>query len=305
MPGEPRNVTAHTRAKTKNRDKKMLKPGTMTVTAASLANLDAFRSLPETSRVKIAALCRGRCLPPKRSIIEKNEEARSVYFVLSGKVTITLSPDAGGEVNFRELCAGQMFGELAAIDGEGRSANVITSEASAIISLSPTHFLAVLDQYPEVSSYVMCRLAKLVRLLSERVVEMSTLGVNNRIHAELLRLARALDPHSNCVTIQHMPTRKEFAARISCNEEAVSREYSALARLGILDKEMQGRSRRVLDVGRLEEMVKRVAMERANAIGTTSPRQATQPHVERLESSRSSATARIVRVSARSTGNRA
>lgn len=84
---------------------------------------------------------------------------------------------------------------------------------------------ALVNAAIRLASYVLRRLAKLVRLLSERVVEMSTLGVNNRIHAELLRLARAVDPESNCVTIQRMPTRKEFAARISCNEEAVSREW--------------------------------------------------------------------------------
>lgn len=224
-PVRPRILVRTRNQKIQNEGKDMDKPGTITVTASSLANLDAFRSLPESSREKIASLCRGRRLPAKHPVIEKHEEARSVFFVLSGRVKITFFSAAGEEVNFRELGAGQMFGELAVLDGEGRSAEVIASESSAIISLSAVNFLAVLGQYPEVSSYVLRRLAKLVRLLSERVVEMSTLGVNNRIHAELLRLARAVDPESNCVTIQRMPTRKEFAARISCNEEAVSREW--------------------------------------------------------------------------------
>ena len=261
----------------------MVKPGNIMVTAASLAHVDAFRSLPEQSREKIATMCRGRYLQAKRPIIEPHEEALCVYFVQSGKVTITLSPDAGGEVNFRELCAGQMFGELAILDGEGRSAQATTSESCAIISLSAANFFSVLSQYPEVSSYVMRRLAKLVRLLSERVVEMSTLGVNNRIHAELLRLARAADPDSNCVTIQSMPTRKDFAARISCNPEAVSREFTELVKLGILDKKMEGRSRRVIDVGRLEEMVKRVATVHVESEATNGLQRVTGPLVKRLE----------------------
>ena len=275
----------------------MDKPGTITVTASSLANLDAFRSLPESSREKIASLCRGRRLPAKHPVIEKNEEARSVFFVLSGRVKITFFSGAGEEVNFRELGAGQMFGELAVLDGEGRSAEVIASESSAIISLSAVNFLAVLGQYPEVSSYVLRRLAKLVRLLSERVVEMSTLGVNNRIHAELLRLARAVDPQSNCVTIQRMPTRKEFAARISCNEEAVSREYTELARLGILEK-ITARTRRVLDVRLLEEMVAQVATDRTGPDSAETSPQAAQPLGQPLGSERSRATMRVVPVQA-------
>jgi CRP/FNR family transcriptional regulator, cyclic AMP receptor protein len=280
--------------KTKNRDKIMVKPGNITVTAASLANIDAFRALPESSREKIAALCRGRSIQAKRLIIEKNEQANSVYFVLSGKVTITLFPDAGGEVNFRELGPGQMFGELGVLDGEGRSAEAISSETCAIISLSAANFFAVLAQYPEFSSYVTRRLAKLVRLLSERVVEMSTLGVNNRIHAELLRLARAVDPVSNAVTIERMPTRKDFAARISCNPEAVSREYTVLVRTGILDDKMKGRARRVLDVGRLEEMVKRVTTDPVEFNTEENLRHTTQPLVKHLHRETAPSKIRVV-----------
>ena len=271
----------------------MVKLGNITVTAASLANIDAFRALPESSREKIAALCRGRNIEANHGIIKKSGEASNVYFVLSGKVTITLFPDAGGEVNFRELCPGQMFGELGVLDGEGRSAEAITSEACAIISLSAANFFAVLAQYPEVSSYVTRRLAKLVRLLSERVVEMSTLGVNNRIHAELLRLARSVDPKSNCVTIQCMPTRKDFAARISCNPEAVSREYTVLTEMGILEK-IGSKTRRVLDVRRLEQMVERVTTDLGDSDNLANSRQPAQPFVHHLDSRRPRTHTRIV-----------
>ena len=147
-----------------------------------------------------------------------------------------------------------MFGELSALDGNRRSAEVIARSPTLLVSLSASSFLSVLQQYPSVSNYVLNRLAKLIRLLSDRVVEMSTLGVNNRIHAELLRLARTVDPGGASVVIEKMPTRDEFAARISTHREAVSREIGALVKPGLV-KKIQKRGLHILDVPRLERMV--------------------------------------------------
>jgi CRP-like cAMP-binding protein len=56
--------------------------------------------------------------------------------------------------------------------------------------MSPAAFRRLLAQEPILAERVMRHLAGLVRRLSERVIDLSTLGVQNRIHAEILRLAR-------------------------------------------------------------------------------------------------------------------
>ena len=101
-------------------------------------------------------------------------------------------------------------------------------------------------------------LAHLVRLLSERVVEMTTLGVVNRIHAELLRLARANDPAAKNVTATIEFNRDEIARCISTHREAVSREITAMVKGGLVQR--VGRSSLlVTDVKRLEAMVEEVS----------------------------------------------
>ena len=100
----------------------------------------------------------------------------------------------------------------------------------------------------------MCRV---VRRLDERVFEFSTLGVNNRIHAELLRLARrAADNGQVSVEIEHAPTHAEIANRVSTHREAVTREIKRLEKLGVIE---WGRSRHcILDIPKLDEMVREV-----------------------------------------------
>ncbi|MBK8961369.1 MAG: Crp/Fnr family transcriptional regulator [Proteobacteria bacterium] len=235
----------------------MVKTRNITVTAQSLAALDAFASLPEASREKIARLCHGRRYAADEHIIPQRDDGHGVYFVMSGVVKITYFAARGRQVAFRDTGPGEMFGELSALDGDLRSAEVIARSPSFLVSLTAGNFLTVLHEYPSVSNYVLRRLAKLVRLLSDRVVEMSTLGVNNRIHAELLRLARAAGSGAGVVTIERMPTHLEFASRISCNREAVCNELNRLTKIGLL-KKLQRRGMQIVDVPRLELMVAEV-----------------------------------------------
>ena len=129
------------------------------------------------------------------------------------------------------------FGELAAIDGEPRSAHVVSLSQSTLARLNAKDFWHILMKYPSVAKNTYQYLSGLVRLLSERVIELTTLGVNSRIHAELLRLALTGEKLSSSVRkIKNAPTHSEIANRVSTNRETVSREMSALTSQGIIKK---------------------------------------------------------------------
>ena len=93
-----------------------------------------------------------------------------------------------------------------------------------------------------------------VRRLSERVLEFSTLVVQNRIHAELLRLAADAGHENGQALLSPAPSLSDIANRISTHREAVSRELSRLASIGLLRRE--GGDLRVPDLARLEKLVR-------------------------------------------------
>ena len=231
------------------------------ITAQSLATLEAFSGLPETARERIAALLHGRQYETKKTIVRAQDCDQSVYFVLSGTVRISYHAGRGRQVSFREMHAGEMFGELSALDGGLRSVEVIAQGPALVASMSDTSFRAVLSDHPAVAHYVLGRLVNLVRRLTDRVVEQATLGVNNRIHAELLRLARETGQDGNCITIKALPTHDEIAARINTHREAVSHEFTRLRKAGIIRNEKR-KTLTILDVERLEQMVKDVNREK-------------------------------------------
>jgi len=149
--------------------------------------------------------------------------------------------------------AGEMFGHLSAIDGRPRSANGITLEERVMLNMPSAAFQDLLRRHAEVAFAALCGLTELVRHLSDRVVEFSTLGVNNRIHAELLRLAREYPRNGERVEITRPPTHADIANRVSTRREAVTKELSRLSDAGLIER--RGKALVVCDLGRRERMI--------------------------------------------------
>jgi len=204
----------------------------------------------------LARQCVWRNYEAGRRIISRNAADRDVYLLVSGRVRITTYSQGGRQVTFRDIAAGDVFGEVAALDERPRSADVIALDTTLLASMAPRVFRKLLVGEPVLGERVMKRLAGLVRSLSERVVDLSTLGVQNRIHAEILRLARQAGVERNRARLEPGPKHADIASQVSTYREQVTRELSALARAGILEKD--GAALVVRDVARLEKMVEDV-----------------------------------------------
>jgi CRP-like cAMP-binding protein len=224
------------------------------VAAETLCGIDIFSGLDTESREGISKLCTGRHYQPEQPILSQSDGDRDVFFIVSGTVKIAVYSNSGKEVIFRDLGAGRMFGELAAIDNKRRSAYVHAIEETALIVLSQDDFFAVLVEYPNVGIRTMQYLAGLVRSLSDRVFEYDALSVNSRVHTELLRLAHDNLVGANRAEISPAPTHGAFAAHIGTHREAVTREFSKMRKMGLVER--RGRKLIINDVSVIERLVK-------------------------------------------------
>lgn len=220
----------------------------------SLAGIRLFRELTAEDRESISRFCQGRRVDSGHELVHDGDETDDVYFIVSGKVRATIFAVSGKEVAFRDLGPGESVGDLSAIDGERRSATVVALEESTVLTMSATAFWQILDGHPSVARIMLKELTAVIRALSDRVVEYSTLGVKNRIHAELLRLAEPRDPSEG--VIHPAPTHAEIASRISTHREAVTRELRHLVTQGVLARESGGMI--VKDLPLLRQMVEDV-----------------------------------------------
>ena len=225
----------------------------------SLRQMNVFRDLPRESLAKVELQCSWQTFPARSQIIHYRDTSNDVYFIDRGMVRAELHSVHGKAVTFRDLGAGDMFGELAAIDGQRRSATIQALSNSLIAQLPARHLWDLLESEPAVMRAVLLHLNRLVRSLSTRVYEFSALAVQNRIHAELLRIARDGAVSGPEVTIARMPTHAEIASRISTHREAVARELSRLAKLGVITRKGAGST--IPDLDRLARMVAEATAE--------------------------------------------
>jgi CRP-like cAMP-binding protein len=234
----------------------MAKPEPTPRSSLALRQIALFEGLSDQRLDLLAQQCLWHSVEAGKPLLLRAEQQGDLFLLVSGRVRVTTYSANGRQVTFRDSEAGEHFGDIAAIDGGPRSADVVTLEPSVVASLDRAAFMALLHDEPLVAQRVMLRLVSLVRQLSERVIDLSTLGVQNRLHAELLRLARTAGIDGNQARLDPAPKHAALASQISTNREQVTRELNVLVRNGVLRKD--DKALLVADVARLELMVSQV-----------------------------------------------
>jgi CRP-like cAMP-binding protein len=207
------------------------------MTTGSLDGIEIFRDLAPAARQILAARCAWREYGPKQVIVGHEEPSRTVFFLVGGRVRVSVYSSAGKKVTYRDIESGEMFGEFAAIDGEPRSASVEATQPSLVASMSADLFWETLRMHPEVAAAVLRRLTRQVRSLSRRLYEFSTLNAKHRLYLELLRLCSGAIGANGTAVVKDAPTHEDLATRIGSQRETVSREMADLAAAGILEQD--------------------------------------------------------------------
>lgn len=227
--------------------------------AQSLEKIEIFANLPAEALLRIKKRCNWCRYEPGEPIVDYLDRSEDVFFITAGKARASIYSLAGKVVTFTDFGPGDMFGEFAAIDRGGRSATIEAQTTCHVASMSGASFRELLQSEPAVMMALLRRFTGKIRSLTNRVYEFSALAVSNRIHAELLRLAKLAPQDGARARIAVAPTHSEIASRISTHREAVTRELNRLVRLGIIER--QGTALEVKDIDRLAAMVSEVTGE--------------------------------------------
>jgi CRP-like cAMP-binding protein len=125
-----------------------------------LHQVPAFSTLTTEALAAIAALMHRRHFVPQATIVREGSSDGAAFFILSGKVAVRRrDPDTGVDFVLAELADGQMFGEMALLTGQARTASVIALEATTCAVLEAADFEQVLSSHPDVTIAIMRVLA--------------------------------------------------------------------------------------------------------------------------------------------------
>jgi len=227
--------------------------------AGNLAGITLLCDLPPDELERAAKNSRWRNYGAQEQIIDRQSEATDVFFVVDGRARVVNYSISGREITLDDIDAGGVFGELAAIDGQPRSASVMALTPCSVAIMPQDRFLELVEANSSVALKVMRGLASIIRNSTERIMDLSTLAANNRVQADLLRQALNNLDGENRAVISPIPVHADIASRVSTTRETVARVMNDLARQGIVERQKDALV--VQDVEQLQDMVEEVRGE--------------------------------------------
>jgi len=191
-----------------------------------LDHVSLFEGLEPNALVALAQQLVSRKLPKNTIVISEGDATDALYVVVNGRVKVFVSNDEGREITLCTQGPGEYFGELALLDGDGRSASVMTIEPCQFAVIERRAFLECLAAHPSMATPLIRNLSRRIRRLTNLARNLALLDVYGRIVRTLLDLAK--DENGRRV-IDEKLTHQEIANRVGASREMVSRIMKDLA----------------------------------------------------------------------------
>ncbi len=202
----------------------------------SLSKVSFFKSASDAEFERFDRRCTWKKYDDGAVIVDFDDVSSDVYFILSGEVRIVVRTQSGKEIIFADMKSNEYFGELAAIDGAKRSANVTALTRCEMCIVPAAVFKDLVFHSPTICDKLLNLLVNRVRELNARLTEHSVFDLKHRLYSELLRLAQPRPGGLPGKAVTPPPFHHVLAARIGCRREQVTRELSTLTEQGMIEK---------------------------------------------------------------------
>jgi len=172
------------------------------------------------------------------TLMTPGEQENNVFFLLQGKVRLTLLTSEGDITSYREILPYDYFGWLSAIDDGERLTSAIALQSCKVLKLKAEEFRHIILSDPIIYDNFLRRVGGVLRNYTKRIQELSVLSAHQRIIQELVRQFKELNEPIN------LPSHEDFATWTGTARETVTRTLKILERNGYIQKD--GTSYRLL-----------------------------------------------------------
>lgn len=197
---------------------------------------DGLGPLPPEALRALAASAVTRRFPRNAVLINEGEQGDSLFIVLSGRLKVYASNEAGKEIVIDFHGPGECVGEMS-LDGAPRSASVVTTEATTCAIVGREYFREFVREHPDFAMYLIGKLIQRARRATENVKSLALSDVYGRLLRLLDHLADDVD---GAKVVSEKLTQKEIADRIGASRDMISRLMKDLVAGGYLALEDRG-----------------------------------------------------------------
>jgi len=208
------------------------------VEAGSVALLGhncAFGRLPGSEVALIAAASRMRTFRKGEVVFHRGDPADVLHVVCHGTLKVVLTSTYGRDVVLAILGPGDLFGELALLDDQPRSATVIALEEVETAALGRVEFWSLLRRSPAAAEGLLAALARTIRRNTETVSDLICGDVYARLAKALLELARTHGrPALGGVMLMAPLTQNDLSNMVGATRSSVNKALGVFEDLGLL-----------------------------------------------------------------------
>jgi len=177
--------------------------------------MELFHDLSPAALEEVMAAARLRRMAKQTRIFNQGDPAERAYALIDGSVRISQAGSDGAEVVIRFIGPGEMFGAVALFTNRQYPADATTLSNSLKISWSETDLLALLRRHPQIALNVIRIIGKRLKEAQERIRELATQRVEQRVAHAVLRLAQQAGHGTVDGTTIEFPLRRKDVADIS------------------------------------------------------------------------------------------
>jgi len=189
-----------------------------------------FRDLGSEALDQLCRYAKHTSLKRGATICSKGDPGNFLFIVISGTVKISVSSPDGRNAILNLINAGDLFGEVAVLDGQARTADAIANTNCEIFVLDRRDFLPFVRGQPELAMRLIELLCTRLRWTSDQVEQVILQDLPGRLASALLGLTekRKLEPQSQTIAI----TQQEISEMVGMTRESINKQLRAWALRG-------------------------------------------------------------------------
>jgi CRP-like cAMP-binding protein len=200
-----------------------------------IRNSVIFGGLDGDSLRALVQLSRTRRLRKGTMLFQQGDEGDALYGVVDGLIRICIAGESGKELTLGLMEPGDIFGEIALLDGLPRSADAYAAEDATLLVIDRAQFVPMLERGGKIARHVIELLCERLRENTERLGEHAFLNLQARLARKLLALSIAHGRRDGQgVTIDVKLSQTELAQMLGVTREAVNKQLQTWTKQGLL-----------------------------------------------------------------------
>ena len=189
-----------------------------------------FRDLPPPIIERIGSYMKIRKIPRGTTIFTKGDPGTGLIGVLSGSVKISVASADGRDIVFNIIQPGEIFGEIALLDGHPRTADATAMSDCELMVIERRDFIQFLRSQPDMTLKFIEILCARLRRTSEQVQDLTFLNLPTRLAKTLLQLTSQTE--GSAPRRKVAITQREISQIIGRSRESTNKQLRVWAKRG-------------------------------------------------------------------------